>query len=210
MYINNYLASKIYKILLMAAVIYGLYLSIFYVPHDLPPGLTLCSFAIQSNILVLLSTLYFLRFTESTRLRSIFRGTVLLSILAAGLIFHLILAPQLPAEPSNQFILANHLTHTISPLGFYLDWLLFDRKGQMQIADLPFWLIYPLLYGFVFVLQGAFTDYYPYFFMDPGAIGYREVLIWLGGLLAVFILIALLILKIDISMEERKNLQRNS
>lgn len=78
-----------------------------------------------------------------------------------------------------------------------LDWLLFDRKGRMQLANLPFWVIHPLLYWLFSVLQGAKTGFYPYFFMDVSELGYDGALLWLAVLTAVFLLIGLFLIETD-------------
>lgn len=141
MCIGNRFVPIVYKLLLLSAVLSGLYLSIFHLSDGFN-GLALRYFTIQSNILVALAILFFLIYPRETRLRAIIRGSVLLSILVTGLVFHFILVPQLSDYFVGGIDLVNHLTHTIAPLGFILDWLLFDRKGQLKLADLPFWVIY--------------------------------------------------------------------
>lgn len=196
MCIGNRFVPIVYKLLLLSAVLSGLYLSIFHLSDGFN-GLALRYFTIQSNILVALAILFFLIYPRETRLRAIIRGSVLLSILVTGLVFHFILVPQLSDYFVGGIDLVNHLTHTIAPLGFILDWLLFDRKGQLKLADLPFWVIYPLLYWLVTVLQGAYTGFYPYFFMDVSLLGYGGALLWLAALIFFFSLLGLLLMGAD-------------
>lgn len=202
MQIKNPLLSYAYKIILLGAVSAGLYLSVFDYGEGFS-ALSLRYFTIQSNILVALALLYLLFSRESSRVRPIVRGSVLLSILITGLVFHLLLRPQMGVYFAGGIDLANHLTHTAAPLGFLLDWILFDRKGRMQTAHLPFWTAFPLLYWLCSILVGAKTGFYPYFFMDIGKLGYGGALIWLAVLSAVFLLIGLLLIGLDRLLNRR-------
>lgn len=196
MSVGNRIPSTLYKLALLAAVSGGLYLTVF----DRVEGfkaLSLRYFTIQSNILVALALLYFLIYPENGQFRVIVRGSVLLSIIITGLVFHLLLVPQSSELFVHGIDLPGHLTHTVAPLGFLLDWALFDRKGQMRPADLPFWTIYPLLYWLFSIVQGARTGFYPYFFMDLGRLGWGSTCLWLAVLTAVFLLVGALLMGAD-------------
>ncbi len=205
MHLNSRPVSTVYRLILLAAVLSGLYLSIFHLSEGFSAQ-ALRYFTIQSNILVALALLYFLIFPQENRLRAIIRGSVLLSILVTGLVFHVLLVPRAGEYFTGGVDLVNHLTHTIAPLGFFLDWLFFDRKGQLQFADLPYWVIYPLLYWVFTVLQGAYTGFYPYFFMDVSLLGYGGALLWLAGLVLFFSLFGLLLLGADRLLGRRGSL----
>lgn len=196
MRIKKPVLSVVFKLLLLAAVIAGLYQNMFHYLEGFS-SLSLRYFTIQSNILVALALIYFLLSSENNRGRTIVRGSVLLSITITGLVFHILLKPHLGDLFPGGIDLANHLTHTAAPLGFMLDWLLFDHKGRMQPADLPYWTIYPLLYWLVTVLLGARTGFYPYFFMDVGELGYGGALLWLAALVVVFLLVGIIIMGVD-------------
>ncbi|NLA11133.1 MAG: Pr6Pr family membrane protein [Firmicutes bacterium] len=194
--LKNRLPAMLYRLALLAAVTAGLYLTMFGHGEGFN-ALSLRYFTIQSNILVALALLYFLLSPENGRIRIIVRGSVLLSIIITGLVFHTLLVPQFGELFGGGIDLSGHLTHTIAPVGFLLDWLLFERKGLMQPADLPFWTLYPLLYWLFSIWQGAETGFYPYFFMDVSTLGYGGALLWLAALSAFFLIIGLLLLGID-------------
>ncbi len=201
MRVVNRFVSTVFKLILLAAVIAGIYLSIFQHSEGFNI-IPLRYFTIQSNILVALALLYFLISPDSGRARAILRGAVLLSIIITGLVFHILLKPgELFASGID---LTNHLTHSVAPLGFALDWLLFDRKGEMQWAHLPLWTIYPLLYWLCTVLCGAKTGFYPYFFMDVGKLGYGGALLWLAVLTVVFLIVGLFLIGLDRLLDRRK------
>jgi len=190
--------SVLYKALLFTAVLYGLYLSIFKPEIIIENGLpALHYFTIQTNIMVALVLLYLIFKNGSERFSAIIRGGVLLYILVTGIIFHVLLVPALPEYFAEGVAFRHHITHTIAPVGFMLDWLLFDRKGRMLFSDLKYWLIYPLLYWLGSVTYGQFSGIYPYFFLAIGEIGLAAGLIWLLLMTTFFIMLGLLIIWID-------------
>jgi len=186
-----------YRVLLIATILCGLYLSIFM---PLRPGEGLPAifyFTIQSNILVVLALLYFIFNPEPGRFRAILRGCVLLCIMATGLIFHIILVPALPEYFAEGLAFRHHITHTIAPLGFFLDWLFFDRSGQLRYSDVGYWTIYPFFYWLFSVLQGSFSGMYPYFFFDAQTIGLGVTFLWFVGLIAIFSVIGFVLVWLD-------------
>lgn len=194
---ENRFIANIYRIILMAVILYGLYLSIF-MPLRPGEGLpAMAYFTIQSNILVVLALFYFIFKPEPGRFRAVIRGCVLLYIMATGLIFHIVLVPALPEYFAEGLAFRHHITHTIAPLGFFLDWLLFDRREQMRYADAKYWPIYPLFYWLFSVVQGSFSGMYPYFFFDVQAIGLSATLLWLAALIAIFSIIGLIMVWVD-------------
>ncbi len=196
MQVNSYIKTA-YRVLLIAVILCGLYLSIFM---PLMPGEGLPAifyFTIQSNILVVLALLYFINNPEPGRFRAILRGCVLLCIMATGLIFHIVLVPALPEYFSEGLAFRHHITHTIAPLGFFLDWLFFDRSGQLRYSDVRYWFIFPSLYYLFSVIQGSFSGMYPYFFFDVQAIGFGATILWLVGLIAIFSGIGFMLVWLD-------------
>lgn len=198
MKLNNQPASIIYKLLLITIITYGLYLS-FFKPLSVENGLlpSIAYFTIQSNILVVLALAFSLFTSRYNRAGVIARGGAMICILITGLVFHLILVPSLPEYFAAGVTFRHHITHTIAPVGFMLDWLLFDRKGLMRSTDLKYWIVYPMFYWLGTMIYGSISGLYPYFFMDPGAIGLGAVLLWFFILSAAFILFGLLIVRLD-------------
>lgn len=147
---------------------------------------TLRLFTIQSNILVAGVTLYLLvdgllrvwaqrapgRVEPDDSAAAYLRGIAMLAISLTGLVFHVLLAPLL-ATPID---LDSHLLHTVVPLAFVLDWLVFSRKGRFRFRDVPVWIVYPLVYLVATLLVAAYYDgFYPYPFMDAATYGYALV-----------------------------------
>lgn len=189
--------ATLYRLALLAFVIYGLILSIFFPEFSIDGLPALAYFTTQSNILVGLFLLYAITCPRSDRLHIFFRGSTLLCITLTGLVFHLFLVPNYPELFAEGVTFRYHITHTIVPLGFILDWLLLDKKGKIKIADLKYWLIYPALYWIFSMARGIIVGAYPYFFMDPNILGAGSIMLWLLFLIIIFTGLGLLLVALD-------------
>ncbi|MBM6446574.1 Pr6Pr family membrane protein [Pseudomonas sp. MIL9] len=93
--------------------------------------------------------------------------------------------------------LADELLHDIMPLLFLVYWWCRVPKGRLRLGHIALWVIYPLLYFGYSLLRGHLLAVYPYPFVDVEKLGYPQVFINAGGLLAGFVLIALLLIGLD-------------
>jgi hypothetical protein len=93
--------------------------------------------------------------------------------------------------------LADELLHDIVPLLFLGYWWACVPKGTLRLWHIAVWVIYPLLYFAYALLRGHLLAVYPYPFVDVDKLGYPQVFINAGGLLAGFVVIALLVIAVD-------------
>jgi hypothetical protein len=93
--------------------------------------------------------------------------------------------------------LADELLHDIMPLLFLGYWWWCVPKGTLRVWHIALWVIYPLLYFAYSLLRGHLLAVYPYPFVDVDKLGYPQVFINAGGLLAGFVVIALLVIGLD-------------
>ena len=69
-------------------------------------------------------------------------------------------------EPEGANWVADTTLHYVAPVLFVVWWALAGRTGGSRLGDIPWWLVYPLLY-LVFVLaRGTILSIYPYPFLD--------------------------------------------
>ena len=80
--------------------------------------------------------------------------------------------------------------HTLVPAAGVLWWLLFSRDGLAGWRSLPIVMAVPLIYGAFALVNGAITDFYPYFFLDQPELGLGMVLLNMVGLAILFMLVA--------------------
>ncbi len=91
--------------------------------------------------------------------------------------------------PSGWRMLLNESLHTIVPLLAALYWLLFVPRFHLKLRHLLWWLVYPLGYLALTLIRGAFSDFYPYPFIDVGELGYARVLTNASLLVLAFLLL---------------------
>lgn len=132
------------------------------------------------------------------------------------LVFNIMLAPDL----TPQFILAVEclLFHIVLPVMFILDWFLFYEHGKVKWTYPLLSAIFPLAYSGYVLLHAAILRFdasilnsggvdpliYPYFFFNPAKVGYGGIAMWVGILLAAFIVIGYLFFGVDKLLCKRK------
>ncbi|MFY0731584.1 Pr6Pr family membrane protein [Pseudomonas sp. NFX15] len=93
--------------------------------------------------------------------------------------------------------LADELLHDIVPLLFLGYWWCCVPKGTLRLWHIALWAMYPLLYFGYVLLRGHMLAVYPYPFVDVTRLGYPQVFINASGLLAGFVVIALVVIGLD-------------
>lgn len=128
-------------------------------------------------------------------LRPAVSSGIAVSIAVVGLAYSLLLRHLW--HPEGWQLLADELLHDIMPLLFLLYWWWCVPKGTLRLGHIGLWVIYPLVYFAYALLRGHLLSAYPYPFIDVGTLGYPQVFINAGGILAGFVVIALVIVGLD-------------
>jgi len=98
-------------------------------------------------------------------------------------------------NPQGWSMVADELLHSVTPLYTLLIWLFRIPKENLKLSMLWSWSLYPVIYLILIVLRGAISGFYPYYFIDVGKLGYKQVLVnSLILLFAFFVLSGLFIL----------------
>ena len=150
-------------------------------------------FTIQSNMLVAIAgALLATRPARTGRVVAVLHLDALLCIAVTGVVYHAVLADQsLPLTASGA--LANLLLHTVTPVGAWLVWLLVGPRPRFGGSTAAWSLGYPLAWiGYTFA-RGAVTGWYPYPFLDAGAIGTAAALRNTALVGVTFLVLALLV-----------------
>jgi hypothetical protein len=110
-------------------------------------------------------------------------ATLTLSIIMVGIIYRLLLAPEVPKAAPDWY--PDFLVHVAVPVLMPLWWLAFGPR-DLRLRALPIWLGLPALYCLYALIRGGVDRTYPYFFLDVGRFGLPTVLLYCTGLVAVF------------------------
>lgn len=91
--------------------------------------------------------------------------------------------------------IANFLLHLLVPLGLWIDWLIVgDPMTKSYGRMLGAWLIFPMVFVIYTEVRGSFAHFYPYFFLDPQAVGGAgKLVVWIVGMMLLFLVVASLI-----------------
>lgn len=120
---------------------------------------------------------------------------IAVSIVVVGLAYSLLLRHLW--HPEGWQWLADELLHDVMPVLFLVYWFCCVPKGSLRLRHIALWVIYPLVYFGYALLRGHFLAVYPYPFIDVDKLGYPQVFINAGGLLAGFGVISVALIGLD-------------
>ncbi|WP_053146781.1 Pr6Pr family membrane protein [Pseudomonas sp. Pf153] len=123
------------------------------------------------------------------------RSGIAVSIALVGLAYNLLLRHLW--QPDGWQFVADELLHDVVPLLYVVYWWLCVPKGTLRLRHIGLWVVYPVVYFAYLLLRGDWLATYPYPFIDVASLGYRQVFINAGGILAGFVVIALGVVGLD-------------
>ena len=128
--------------------------------------------------------------------RDLIRGAAVLYLAITGVVYALLLSAY-NAQAEGALFWINLLLHYVAPLALFVDWLIDPPATALPFRRALLWVVYPLLYLAYTLLRGALIGWYPYPFLDPGAVGgYGGVFVFsavtlLGAVAFIGLLVAL-------------------
>ncbi|WP_321861357.1 Pr6Pr family membrane protein [Pseudomonas paraveronii] len=138
------------------------------------------------------------RFFLTPRVSSAIAVSIVLVSLAYNLLLRHLWQPE-----GFQFI-ADELLHDVMPLLFVVYWWCCVPKGALRFRHIGLWVLYPLVYFAYVLLRGDLLGQYQYPFFDVGTLGYPQVFVNAGGILAGFVLIALAVVGLDTGLKQAR------
>ena len=105
-------------------------------------------------------------------------------ILMVSVVYHVMIVPYW--NPQGFTWLTATGLNTVMPILYIIDWLFFAEKRPIFYKHLPYWLIFPAVYGATSIVRGLLTNVYPYPFLNVADLGIGNVLLNMSGLVAVF------------------------
>ncbi|WP_460246612.1 Pr6Pr family membrane protein [Streptomyces sp. BYX5S] len=162
-------------------------------------------FTIQSNILVLACAVsLMLHPGRDGRLWRVLRLDALLGITITGLVFAIVLAPQVHLAGVSMWITVG--LHYIAPPMTLVGWLLFGPRGRLDAATVRGAFVWPALWIAYTLVHGAVTDWYPYPFLDVHERGYGVALRNIAGVIVIAAALAWLFSWLDRRLTRRRSL----
>ena len=117
-------------------------------------------------------------------MRPAVRAALASYIFMVSVVYHMVIAPYW--DPQGFTWLTAAGLNTVMPILYIVDWLFFAEKRPTFYQHLPYWLIYPAVYGATTIIIGLLTTVYPYPFLNVTELGIGNVLLNMLGLVAVF------------------------
>ena len=186
--------STTFRLILCVIIAVGLYQEIYV--NGVFVTRALYYFTIQSNILTMVCLLLFIFIPRDNKVRCLLRGAVLLAITVTGVVYNFVLFNIFKDWGTAAYSFTRTATHIIAPIGFILDWVLFDKHGIMKAKDVFVWMIYPLVYCGFSVYANLRYGSSLYFFFDLSK-GYVSALLWLNVLFGAAFVIGVLFVGTD-------------
>ncbi|ERJ11483.1 Pr6Pr family membrane protein [Haloplasma contractile] len=171
-------------------------------------------FTIQSNLLIAIwltaSCIYTKRNQDHFLFKPIVKGGITLYISITGIIYVTMLAGLW--EPTGIRAIGVFILHYLTPLGAFIDWLIFEKKRAYKWDFILVWMAYPLGYLMFCLIRGPLVDYYPYPFINVSVYGYNTVMMNAVKMTIFFILIGsvlvifnnLITVQLDDRLEEER------
>jgi hypothetical protein len=161
-------------------------------------------FTIWSNIVVaVVLTVLVARprlFTASGGVGTLWRTLRLdsvLMIVITGMVYNLLLAE---GGKVGWDALSNTLLHWVVPLVTPIVWIVAGPRGLLSGRVIGLALVLPLLWVTFALLRGQVVGAYPYGFLDVGTNGLASVLVFVGVIIVVAVLMALLMWAVDLGL----------
>lgn len=147
------------------------------------------SFFTHSSVLLIAIAFTAPLLAPANRLRMFFeqsapRAAIALYIIVVAVVHHVLLADL--KVRVGWSAATNIMLHTVLPILYLLDWLIYAPKHRMSFKSIPYWLIYPAAYGVWAIAKGYLTGSYPYPFLNMAELGLMGVTINMVGFVALF------------------------
>ncbi|MFH8487694.1 Pr6Pr family membrane protein [Streptomyces longisporoflavus] len=153
-------------------------------------------FTVQSNLLVMVSSLsLFLAPQRDGRLWRVLRLDTLLGIAITGLVFAVVLAPDIHLTGAALWVTIGF--HYFAPPATLVGWLLFGPRDRIDRTTVARSFLWPAAWIGYTLLHGAVTHWYPYPFLDAGELGYAVALRNILFVLLIALAAALALARLD-------------
>lgn len=214
---GQYLHAKFLLHLIIAVTgIISVPLHILFSPD---PSVSITKFTIRSNIIAaivfIVSAFVLLTKKQENNVLDLCKNAALIYMIIVLTTYHFILSSG--GEYSGMRVITNFTLHYFTPILILLNWMIFEEKKWYSYKSIAFWLAFPIIYGVVSLLRGAYDGFYPYFFLNPnnpipdGVGSYINVSFVIAGFTFVYCILGFLLIIINrgvLRFERAKQLRK--
>jgi len=136
-------------------------------------------------------------------MRPAVRAALATYIFMVSVVYHMLIVPYW--NPQGFTWLTATGLNTVMPILYIIDWLFFAEKRPIFYKHLPYWLIFPAVYGVTSIIRGLLTNVYPYPFLNVAELGIGNVLFNMFGLVAVFAVVGPIFITVANLIPDRIN-----
>lgn len=111
-------------------------------------------------------------------------------ILIVGLVYQIILRHSWSPQGLQMFI--DEILHTAIPILVLIYWFMNKKSMHLNYSQIAYWLTFPLVYLFYILIQGYYSNFFPYPFLNFTDIGFSNVVVNCLFLTALFSFVSLL------------------
>ena len=122
-------------------------------------------------------------------------------MVVVGLVYNVILRSLW--DPQGLQWIVDELLHSVLPALLVLHWLMFVAPERLQWKSIPVWMLFPLFYCIFIMWRGAKSGVYPYPFLNPDTLGHEKVYHNIGGMIALFFVVAFLLVGVSKILRKR-------
>ena len=164
-------------------------------------------YTIQTNVIVatwfLLAILYAKKEEKPAFMGPIVRGAITLYITVTFLGFAVLLS--FLYKPTGIAAFTNLVSHYIVPIAVIIDWLVTGHDDEYEWKHIVYYLIYPSGYLIYCLIRGAFTGFYPYYFINPDMLGIPFLIIAIIVLVLVYVALGSMYIAINRKLYNKRN-----
>ena len=143
-------------------------------------------------VVMLVGAIHRMQHKEPKPWEDLVRGASVAGIAVVGIVFSVLLRNE---EMGLLMPWVNIVTHYVMPIAAIADWLYQPPKSALRLTQIPYWLIFPLLYLFYTVIRGAMIGWYPYPFINPANVGGSSgVLFYSLAIITLFVVVSSVII----------------
>jgi len=150
-------------------------------------------FTIQSNLIGAAAFAWLLARGDRPRSRALelLRGAAAVYLTITFFVVIFLLSD---VDVSLDLVWVDVVLHKVFPIIVVVDWLLDPPGIRLTPRDLPYWLVYPIVWAILTVIRGALDGWYPYPFLDPANGGYGQVAVTIVAITIGFVVVSLVVM----------------